>query len=90
MDPPAPTPETTSFWDIAEALLTDAATSIGTLMKVPCLRVDGHFFATCDHRSGDPIVKLPANASASSSKPTPTPPACGRHRGQRAVTRNIT
>ena len=25
----------------------------------PCLRVSGAFFAACDHRSGDLIVKLP-------------------------------
>ena len=28
-------------------------------MRFPCLRVDGSFFATCDHRTGDLIVKLP-------------------------------
>lgn len=59
MDLPAPTSETAFFWDIAEPLLADPATGIGTLMKFPCLRVDGNFFATCDHRSGDLIVKLP-------------------------------
>ena len=58
-EPPAPTPETAFFWDLAEHLLIDPATSIGTLMKFPCLRANGSFFATCDHRSGDLIVKLP-------------------------------
>lgn len=29
------------------------------MMGFPCLRVDGAFFASCDHRSGDLIVKLP-------------------------------
>jgi hypothetical protein len=28
-------------------------------MGFPCLRVDGEFFATCDHRTGELIVKLP-------------------------------
>jgi len=59
MEPPHPTPETAFFWDIAEPLLTDPSTIIGTLMQFPCLRVDGTFFATCDHRTGDLIVKLP-------------------------------
>jgi hypothetical protein len=54
-----PTPETEFFWDIAEPFLTQHGTSIGTLMKFPCLRADGNFFATCDHRTGDLIVKLP-------------------------------
>ncbi len=34
-------------------------TTIGTLMRFPCLRAAGNFFATCDHRTGDLIVKLP-------------------------------
>jgi hypothetical protein len=29
------------------------------MMGFPCLRVSGAFFASCDHRSGDLIVKLP-------------------------------
>ncbi len=29
------------------------------MMGFPCLRVGGAFFAACDHRSGDLIVKLP-------------------------------
>ena len=28
-------------------------------MRFPCLRANGNFFATCDHRTGDLIVKLP-------------------------------
>jgi hypothetical protein len=59
MDVPVPTPETAFFWGIAEPLLLRPGTTIGTLMKFPCLRVDGNFFATCDHRTGDLIVKLP-------------------------------
>lgn len=46
------------FWDIAEPLLLEAGVDEGTLMGFPCLRVDGNFFATCDHRSGELIVKL--------------------------------
>lgn len=46
MDRPTPTPETEFFWGIAEPFLAQPGTSIGTLMKVPCLRLDGNFFAT--------------------------------------------
>jgi len=28
-------------------------------MRFPCLRAGEDFFATCDHRTGDLIVKLP-------------------------------
>jgi hypothetical protein len=56
---PPVTPETAFFWDLAEPFLTEPGTSIGTLMRFPCLRAGGSFFATCDHRSGDLIIKLP-------------------------------
>lgn len=46
------------FWDIAEQLLLDVAVTKGKLMGFPCLRVDGNFFATSDHRTGGLIVKL--------------------------------
>jgi hypothetical protein len=59
MDRRSPTPETEFFWDIAEPLLAEPGTTVGTLMQFPCLRAGGKFFATCDHRSGDLIVKLP-------------------------------
>jgi len=32
-------------------------------MRFPCLRAGGVFFATCDHRTGDLIVKLPPHRS---------------------------
>jgi hypothetical protein len=31
------------------------------MMGFPCLRAAGAFFASCDHRSGDLIVKLPVH-----------------------------
>lgn len=52
-------PETELFWDIAEPFLAVDDTDLGTLMRFPCLRANGAFFATCDHRSGNLIVKLP-------------------------------
>lgn len=53
-------PETDFFWGLADELLESDDVSEGSLMGFPCLRLDGEFFATCDHRSGDLIVKLSA------------------------------
>ncbi len=53
-----PRPETEFFDQITEAMLEDEAVSRGTMMGFPCLRVNGAFFASADHRSGDLIVKL--------------------------------
>jgi hypothetical protein len=47
------------FWDLAQNFLAQDGIDEGTLMGFPCLRVRGDFFATCDHRTGDLIVKLP-------------------------------
>jgi hypothetical protein len=47
------------FWDLAEPLLDEPGITRSTMMGFPCLRIDGKFFATCDHRSGALIVKLP-------------------------------
>jgi len=42
-------------------LLADEAISKGTIMGFPCLRVNGEFFASADHRNGDLVVKLPGD-----------------------------
>ena len=47
------------FWEASAAALTRSGVVTGTMMGFPCLRVSGAFFASCDHRSGDLIVKLP-------------------------------
>ncbi len=47
------------FWDVAETFLA-AGAERSTMMGFPCLRINGVFFASLDHRSGDLIVKLPA------------------------------
>ena len=52
--------KTAFFWDIATPFLADESVSKGTMMGFPCLRVNGDFFASADYRSGDLIVKLPA------------------------------
>lgn len=50
----------TLFWELAEPLLAAGATR-STMMGFPCLRMNGAFFASCDHRSGDLVVKIPAD-----------------------------
>ena len=49
------------FWEVSAAALEHADVAAGTMMGFPCLRVQGAFFASCDHRSGDLIVKLPSH-----------------------------
>ena len=48
------------FWEVSAAALAHSDVATGTMMGFPCLRVSGAFFASCDHRSGDLIVKLPS------------------------------
>jgi hypothetical protein len=52
-------PPTDLFWEVSAAALTHSDVATGTMMGFPCLRVSGAFFASCDHRTGDLIVKLP-------------------------------
>jgi hypothetical protein len=47
------------FWEAGAAALAHSGVATGTMMGFPCLRVSGEFFASCDRRSGDLIVKLP-------------------------------
>ena len=49
------------FWELAEPLLAEESIVKGTMMGFPCLRVNGEFFASADHKTGDLIVKLSAN-----------------------------
>jgi hypothetical protein len=48
------------FWSLADALLSREGVTKSTMMGLPCLRIDGAFFASCDRRTGDLLVKLPA------------------------------
>jgi hypothetical protein len=48
------------FWGLAAPLLSSGEATEGALMGLSCLRVEGEFFTTCDHRTGELIVKLPA------------------------------
>lgn len=47
------------FWAVAEPLLERAGVSRSTMMGLPCLRIDGRFFASFDRSTGDLLVKLP-------------------------------
>lgn len=47
------------FWDLAAPLLARPDVERSTMMGLPCLRVGGAFFASCDRRTGDLLVKLP-------------------------------
>lgn len=49
---------TALFWDVATPFLAQEAVSRGTMMGFPCLRINGDFFASADHRTGDLVVKL--------------------------------
>jgi hypothetical protein len=46
------------FWELAAPLLDEAGVTRSTMMGFPCLRLAGDFFASCDRRTGDLIVKL--------------------------------
>ena len=46
------------FWDLAEPLLGRPSVTRSTMMGLPCLRWNGAFFASCDRRTGDLLVKL--------------------------------
>ena len=52
------------FDEVAIAALAHPDVTTGTMMGFPCLRVGGAFFASCDHRTGDLIVKLPRDRVA--------------------------
>jgi hypothetical protein len=48
------------FWELADPLYEDPAVSRSTMMGFPCLRVDGKFFASLDHRNANLVIKLPS------------------------------
>ena len=47
------------FAEVSAPKLAHPDVARGTMMGFPCLRVADAFFASCDPRSGDLIVKLP-------------------------------
>jgi hypothetical protein len=79
------------FWEASASVLTHPDVATGTMMGFPCLRLSGAFFASCDRRSGDLIVRLPRQRvqeliTAGVGKPfAPAPdiPRMGPHRRPR-------
>jgi len=47
------------FWSVAEPFLARDAVTKGTMMGFPCLRHDGAFFASIEHKGTRMVVKLP-------------------------------
>jgi hypothetical protein len=47
------------FWDLVEPMLADPAITKSTMMGLPCVRLNGRFFASLDRRSETLLVKLP-------------------------------
>ncbi|MEO8696836.1 MAG: hypothetical protein ABI658_25225 [Acidimicrobiales bacterium] len=47
------------FWSLADAVLDRPNVTRSTMMGLPCLRVDGAFFASWDRHTGALLVKLP-------------------------------
>jgi hypothetical protein len=52
------------FWDLIEPMYADPAVCRSTMMGLPCVRIDGRFFASLDRRTGALLVKLPAGRVA--------------------------
>ncbi|MGW3964236.1 hypothetical protein ACWED2_30780 [Amycolatopsis sp. NPDC005003] len=52
---------TAFFHEMSADALARPGVAPGSMMGFPCLRVSGEFFASCDHRTGDLIVKLPGD-----------------------------
>jgi hypothetical protein len=48
------------FWAEVSPLLGVDGVQRSTMMGLPCLRIDGRFFASFDPKTGDLLVKLPA------------------------------
>jgi uncharacterized protein (TIGR02453 family) len=52
------------FWELVEPMYSDPAVRRSTMMGLPCVRLDGRFFASLDRRTGALVVKLPAERVA--------------------------
>lgn len=49
------------FWTVATPFLAQEGVTRGTMMGFPCLRLNGDYFASAHQKTGDLIVKLPAD-----------------------------
>ena len=76
------------FWDLAEPLLGRPNVTRSTMMGLPCLRWNGAFFASCDRRTGDLLVKLAetrVDELVASERANPFAPAGRRFREWAAI-----
>ena len=76
------------FWDLAEPLLAGPGVERSTMMGLPCLRLDGAFFASFDRRTGDLLIKLTeprVDELVASGQADPFAPAGRRFREWAAV-----
>lgn len=48
------------FWSLIEPMYADPGVQRSTMMGLPCVRLDGRFFAALDRRTSALLVKLPA------------------------------
>ena len=83
------------FWDLVEPMYADPAVQRSTMMGLPCVRLDGRFFASLDRRTGALLVKLSAERVRQLIDASPAPhmvtrPACSRYRSSpEALSRSL-
>jgi hypothetical protein len=76
------------FWSLANPLLGQPNVTRSTMMGLPCLRVDGAFFASWDRNTGALLVKLPearVDALVAAGRAEPFAPAGRRFREWAAI-----
>lgn len=76
------------FHDLTEPLLARPGVERSTMMGLPCVRVAGAFFASCDRSTGNLLVKLSSDRVAAlveSGRAEPFAPAGRRFREWAAV-----
>lgn len=76
------------FWDLATPMLGQLGVTRSTMMGLPCLRWNGAFFASCDRRTGNLLVKLTetrVDALIAAGRAEPFAPAGRRFRQWAAI-----
>lgn len=87
MSPPV-LPGEARFWDLAVPLLGRPEVTRSTMMGLPCLRWNGAFFASCDRRTGDLLIKLAearVDSLVAAGRANPFAPAGRRFREWAAI-----
>jgi hypothetical protein len=76
------------FWQLAQPLLARPDVTRSTMMGLPCLRINGAFFASLDRKTGALLVKLPettVDRLVSTGRGEPFAPAGRRFREWAAI-----